>query len=296
MNTFSGYPYLVGYLAAYFAGVGGVWLWQWKRQREKPPVAEKLIRGPGESLRRELDRYDRSLVFHLVGCALLPLLVLTSGLWFVSGLGPAARLGALIGLGVALLGTLYGSGRWLLVLLQRRRDLKQRWFNARTVAEAIEPLRQAGLRVFHDVPALEANPPFTLDHVIVSPAGVYLLKTKTVNRGKARPGLDEHKIVYDGHELIFPWGDDAKPLNEIRDPAVWLDHWLVQLLGRRVPVHPVLVFPGWWVEDQAAQSNVRVTNPLQVAALASRREAVLTAEQIDLVAKHLETRCRDVEA
>jgi hypothetical protein len=296
MNTFSGYPYLVGYLAAYFAGVGGVWLWQWKRQREKPPVAEKLIRGPGESLRRELDRYDRSLVFHLVGCALLPLLVLTSGLWFVAGLSPATRLAALIVLAVVLAATLYGSGRWLLVLLQRRRDLKQRWFNARVVAEAIEPLRQLGLRVFHDVPALEATPPFTLDHIIVGPAGVYLLKTKTVNRGKARAGLDEHKIVYDGHELIFPWGDDAKPLSEIRDPAVWLDHWLVQLLGRRVPVHPVLVFPGWWVEDQAAQSAVRVTNPLQVAALASRREAVLTAEQIELVAKHLESRCRDVDA
>jgi hypothetical protein len=295
VNTFSGYPYLVGYLLVHFAVAGGVWLWQLKRQRERPPVAEKLIRGPAESLRLKLDRFVRTLLFHLFGSALVPLLVLTSGLWLVSGLGEAARLFSLIGLLVVLAGVLYASAWWLLRVLGERRELKQRCFNARTVAEAIEVLRSKEFRVFHDVPALEANPPFTIDHLIVGPSGVFVLKTITQNKGKARPGLDEHKIIFDGQELIFPWGDDARPLGQIREPAAWLDHWLVQLLGRRVPVQPVLVFPGWWVEDQAPQSNIRVTNPLQIAALAARRDTVLTQEQIDLVAKHLENRCRDVE-
>jgi hypothetical protein len=295
MTSFSGYPYLVGYLLVYFAVVSGVWVWQLKRQRERPPVSEKLIRGPAESLRRQLDRLDRTLLLHLTGSALVPLLVLTSGLWLVAGLGEAARLFALIGLLVVLAGVLYGSAWWLLRVLRERRELKQRWFSARAVAEAIEPLRARDFRVFHDVPATEATPPFTIDHLMVGPSGVFVLKTITQNKRKGRPGLDEHKIIFDGHELIFPWGDDARPLGLVREPAAWLDHWLVQLIGRRVPVQPVLVYPGWWVEDQAPQANVRVTNPLQVAALAARRDTVLTQDQIDLIAKHLESRCRDVE-
>lgn len=296
MDTFSGYPYLVGYLLVYFAVVGGVWAWQLKCQRERAPVAEKLIRGPAESLRRQLDRFDRTLLFHLVGSALVPLLVAILGLWFAANASSTARLAIVIGLLVVLAAVLYASARWLIRLLGERRELRQRWFNARAVAEAIEPLRAREYRVFHDVPALEANPPFTIDHLLVGASGVFVLKTMTVNRGKGRPGLDEHKIIFDGQELIFPWGDDAKPLSQIREPAAWLDHWLVQLLGRRVPVQPVLVFPGWWVEDQAPQANIRVANPLQIAALAVRRETVMTPEQVELVAKHLETRCRDVEA
>lgn len=296
MSTFSGYPCLVGYLAAYCAAAAGVWIWQLKRRRDRPPVSEKLIRGPGESERRRLDRLDRLLFLHLAGGALAPLFAATAGLWFVAGLGDGARLFALIGLLVLLAAALYGGGWWLLRIVRERHDLRRRWFAARAVAEAIEPLRARDFRVFHDVPATEAAPPFTIDHLMVGPSGVFVLKTIALDKRKGRPGLDEHKIVFDGHELIFPWADDARPLGLVREPAAWLDHWLVQLLGRRVPVQPVLVYPGWWVEDQAPQASIRVTNPLQVAALAARRDTVLTQEQIDLVAKHLESRCRDVEA
>jgi hypothetical protein len=296
MHAFSGYPYLVGFLAAYFASAAGVWIWQLRRRRERPPVSEKLIRGPGESARRRLDRLDRLLFLHLAGGALVPLLAATAGLWLVSGLGSGTRLFALTGLLVVLAGSLYGSAWWLLRILRERHELRRRWFAARAVAEAIEPLRTREFRVFHDVPATEATPPFVIDHVMVGPSGVFVLKTIALEKRKGRPGLDEHKIVFDGHELIFPWGDDARPLGLVREPAAWLDHWLVQLLGRRVPVQPALVYPGWWVEDQAPQANVRVTNPLQVAALAVRRDTALTAEQVDLVSRHLESRCRDVES
>jgi hypothetical protein len=56
----------------------------------------------------------------------------------------------------------------------------------------------------------------------------------------------------------------------------------------------MLVFPGWWVEEQAV-STVRVVNPNQIGALVLRNPPTLTEEQIEMVTRQLEARCRDVE-
>jgi ABC-type multidrug transport system permease subunit len=100
--NYSGYLYLVGYIVLYFVVVAGIWLWRLNRRQERPPVAEKLLRGPGESLRREIEKFDDRLLFHLVGSALVPLLVMISGLWIIERVPQGARPWALAGLFVVL--------------------------------------------------------------------------------------------------------------------------------------------------------------------------------------------------
>ena len=290
----SGYAYLVGYLLAYFAIVGGIWAWRLNRRQERPPVNEKLIRSPGESLRKKLEKFDDVLLLHLVASALVPLLVMVVGLWVIATLSAKIQLWALIGLLVVLAGVLFLSARWLINILSQRRNHYLGYFGERVVGEVIDGLRAKGYRVFHDVPAIEANPPFNIDHIIVGSTGIFALETKTRRRGTARPGFDDHKIIFDGQQLIYPWGEDFHGLNLARDRALWLETWLVQIIGRRTPVLPMLVFPGWWVEEQAV-STVRVVNPNQIAALVLHNCPTLTEEQIDLVARQLEARCRDVE-
>jgi hypothetical protein len=292
--NYSGYAYLVGYMLVYFAMVGGIWAWRLNRRQERPPVSDKLLRAPGESLRRKIEKFDDKLLFHLVGSALIPLLVMVSGLWIVDQLSPTARAWALVVLVLLLGGVLYVSARWLIKILSQRRDFYLGYYGERVVGEVLDGLRVKGFRVFHNVPASEAEPVFDIDHVVIGSTGIYAIETKTRRRQKGRPGFEEHKIIFDGQQLVYPWGEDFHGLNQARDHAAWLENWGVQLLGRRIPVIPILVFPGWWVEEHAI-SNVRVANPNQIAAIVLKNGPVLTEEQIDSVSRQVETRCRDVE-
>lgn len=292
--NYSGYAYLVGYLLLYFGMVAGIWVWRLNRRQERPPVSEKLLRSPGESLRRKIEVFDDRLLFHLVGTALIPLLVMVSGLWIIDHLSPTAHSWALAGLMVLLAGVLYLSAWWLIKILNQRRDHYLGYFGERVVGETLEELRTKGFRIFHGIPASEANPPFDIDHLVIGPSGIFVVETKTRRRQKGRPGFEEHKIIFDGQQLVYPWGEDFHGLNQARDHALWLETWVVQVLGRRVPVQAILVFPGWWVEEHAV-STVRVANPKQVGSIVLRSGPVLTEDQIENLARHVETRCRDVE-
>lgn len=292
--NYSGYAYLVGYLLLYFAMVAGIWIWRHNRRQEKPPVSDKLLRGPGEALRRSIEKFDDVLLFHLVGSALVPLLVMIVGLWIIDGLSQHARPWALGGLIAVLLGVLYVAAWWLTRILNQRRDHYLGYYGERVVGETLESLQSRGFRIFHGVPASEASPPFDIDHLVIGSSGIFVVETKTRRRRKGRPGFEEHKIIFDGQQLVYPWGEDFHGLNQARDHALWFETWVVQVLGRRVPVQPILVFPGWWVEEHAV-SNVRVANPKQVAAIVLRNGPILTEEQIEALARQVETRCRDVE-
>ena len=292
--NYSGYAYLVGYLLLYFAIVAGIWMWRLNRRQERPPVGEKLLRAPGESLRRRIEAFDDTLLFHLVGSALVPLLVMVSGLWIIEHLSPSSHLWALIGLMVLLAAVLYVSAWWLIKTLNQRRDHYLGYFGERVVGETLEALQAKGFRVFHGVPASEATPPFDIDHLVIGSTGIFVIETKTRRKKKGRPGFEEHKIVFDGQQLVYPWGEDFHGLNQARDHALWLETWVVQVLGRSVPVQPILVFPGWWVEEHAV-STVRVANPKQIAAIVLRNGPVITDEQIELLSRQIEARCRDVE-
>jgi hypothetical protein len=294
MNT-SGLIYLIGYVLVYFVVVVGIWKWRISRRQERPPVPEKLVRAPGETLRQKLERFDDTLLLHLVASALVPLLAMVFGLMGITRLPENAQFWALLGLLLLIGAALFFSARWLMLILEKRRNHYLGYFGERVVGETLDALRAKGFRIFHDVPALEATPPFNLDHIIVGPTGVFAVETKTRRKGKARPNFEEHKIVFDGQQLVYPWGEDFHGLNEARDRALWLDQWLAQILGKRVPVQPILTFPGWWVEEHAV-GTVRVTNPKQIAAIVLRPGAPsLTDEQIETLSRQLEGRCRDVE-
>lgn len=288
------YAYLVAYILIYFGVVGGIWVWRVKRRNERTPVVDKLLRTAGESHRRKLSAFDDLLLLHLTGTALVPLLLMVLGLWIISGVsGPYQTLGLIILLVLLAVG-LYFAAQWLIKILDQRYDYRIGYFGEREVGEIVDGLRLKGFQVFHNVPASEVQPIFHLDHVVVGATGVFAIQTKSRTRGTPRPGFAEHKIIFDGQKLVYPWGDDFQGLELARDRAVWLESWLAQILGRQVPVQPILVFPGWWVEEHAI-NTVRVLNPKQIPAVVNRNTPMLTEEQVETVTRQLEARCRDVD-
>jgi hypothetical protein len=290
--------FLIGYFVLFFAFIGGLLAWRRHTRSDRKPFPDdlRLLRAPGESALRTLTHLNDRLFHLFIGAFAIPVVISGVLLAITTQLEPGWQP---LGLGltlVALLVSLFCVARIIAGTFEETRNRDLGYFGERIVGEALDPLKAQGFRVFHDVPAGDDSHPFNLDHVVVGPTGVFAIETKTrrKRRGASRPGYAEHEIIYDGQVLAYPWGEDTHGLAQTLRQAAWLRAWLHDLLGAEIPVHPILTFPGWMVISRAPGA-VTVLNPKQLpAALTQRGPANLTATQIDLIARQLEARCRDV--
>ncbi len=84
-------------------------------------------------------------------------------------------------------------------------------------------------------------------------------------------------------------------INQALRNAKWLQQWLEKTTAEKLGVVPVLALPGWYVEANA-KSTLRVCNPSWLPEMLTANGATLLGEkQIEICARHLEQRCRDVE-
>jgi hypothetical protein len=279
------------YLAVYAVCLVALWFLRTNRRNERPPATPMLLRGPGESLRWRLQRLDDALLLHAFGAAFLPMGVFVGGLMLALSTTGKERDGIMFAAFGLFLVTLYVCGRWMLEKFTLRRDCHLGLLGEKIVAEALAPLASDGCRIFHDVPAGA----FNLDHIIVAPTGVFAVETKTRRAGRAQAGRRPDEIVFDGAQLIFPWGEDTHGIEQARQRAAWLSTWLRDTAGEPTLPVPVLTFPGWNVTTTAAGADVAVVSPSAIPGLVRNRPGLLNDLQIDHIARQLENRCRDVE-
>ena len=165
--------------------------------------------------------------------------------------------------------------------LPRLRDIRLGIEGERAVGQFLERLREQGYHVFHDVLAEG----FNVDHVLIGPAGVLTIETKTRSkpvRGDARIAFDGKRLTIAGHE------PDRNPLVQALAQAGWLKSLLAESTGRRFDVQPVVVFPGWYVEaSPGAHRPVWVMEPKGLPAFLAREPVRLSAEDVKLAAFHL---------
>ena len=284
---------------AYFVGfmviIGSLYGWHVWRRKERPPEKFKLLRGPGETLRRRVQKADEDLSLYIFTGAFAPLIV-AWGLLVIAARLPKALV--LPGAGVALLmfgAALIAAGVLLFRFLHRRRNDFLGYLGERLVAEYLQPLFAEGYRIFHDVPAEGRQRNFNLDHVVVGPTGIVIVETKTCRKKKGREGSEEHVVIYDGKSLIWPWGEYSYGINQAQAQMDWLREWIDKRIGMRVQTKAILAIPGWYVKERAIGA-VRVTNQKLLANIITQwKPQPLTFEQIDLISRQLDDLCRDVE-
>ena len=284
--------YVVVYCAFLFAGIAFL---RWRRKTKWPfKESDKLLRGPGEELRRKIAQLDESFVLEYAGSIIAALVC-----WPLFGL--IAKLVGLKGWNAAAL----VIGGLLLVaaisawrctrLWKKRADYYLGWFGERLVAEKLRPLQLQGYRVFHDIPCEPGKKAFNIDHVVVGPTGVTVVDVKTRRKGNARPGFKDHEVSFDCSKLVWPWGEDRHGIQQALNEADWLAKWLFERTGLKLPVKALLTLPGWYVRESPS-SLLRVVNPdFLTSAISGRGETVLQPREIDLIARQLDQRCRDVE-
>lgn len=289
---------MVGVVAVYVCAVlGTLYFARWKRKTRWPFKEEdKLLRGPGEQLRRRIAELDESFLFEFMAGFLGPFVAI--GIAF--SVGKAFKWtpeGVLITAFSAGLAAIALSAWRILRLWQERANYYLGWFGERVVGEQLQLATMHGWRVFHDLPFKNDGAAFNIDHALVGPGGVFVVETKTRRKGNARPGFDDNKVYFDGRDLVWPWGEDNHGLEQAERNALWLTNWIRTEIGERVHVSPILALPGWWLDKKPTRESrlCAVVNPKWLPAMLAKQPAILSPKQIDLIALRLEARCRDVE-
>lgn len=249
----------------------------------KSPIKANPLRQPGQSVREQ----QNDLLFD----KLAPIATIIFVLWFVAALewawlSSGLRPDPLFWTVFAALITIYGMARaW--PLIRRLRYLALGYRGERVVGEFLDRFRILGYRVYHDVPGEGGN----IDHVIISTRGIYTIETKT----RSKPAKGQCKVRYDGEAVSLNGGKpDPAPVIQARAQAGQLRRLLRELTGSRLPVRPLVVYPGWFIEqsDAARASDVWVLSPKGLYKWIEREPATITPEAVRDAARHLAAHIR----
>jgi hypothetical protein len=252
----------------------------------RSPLTQGLLRPAGHAIRESIDNLTSDLMGWVMGSMVAPLL-LGGVLAGMIGSNRPISVATLVIYGVACVAVVafccYKAVRCLRELIRMRLGLDGELASG----QELDQLMRSGAAVFHDLPAEG----FNIDHVLVCPAGVYAVETKT-RRKPDLPGRASAMVSFDGSRLNFLDWQETTVLAQSRRQATWLARELGKALAREIPVTPVISLPGWFVEKEGA-SEVWVLNPKNFKFLL-QRAPVLSAAEVEQIAYQVERMCRDV--
>lgn len=253
------FPLLLSLLLPLLLTAAVVFVLKLLRERgdRRSPLTEKLHYGPGEQLRKRLEKVDETIsealtIMVLVGPLMLCSWALSQVDWTKASFGINGWIFAIVFVIV-----LAWTMRKLVQQSGERRRLREGLAAELMTAQLLMPLASKGCQVLHDIP----TGGFNLDHVVIGTHAVYMVETKS--RMKPGKGKQNAHVGYDGKRLNFPDHATSKPLEQARYEARWLTKYLREALGESVPVFPVVALPGWYVDLQrgARDGDVTVVNP-----------------------------------
>ena len=257
-----------------------------KKPTKQSPLKDRPLRNPGQSLDEEIERQfdDEAMPYFVVS---LGTLILAGMEWwrFVHPSPPKPWMYTIFA------AIVIGYSTFRMVKAVRRvRAMKLGRDGEKVVGQFLEDLRAKGAMVFHDIPANG----FNVDHIVISPKGIYVIETKTYSKPKGR----EATVRYDGVKLTVNGKvPDRDPVKQVQAITTWVKTLLAESTGKAFAVKPVVVFPGWYVETvhTAAHDKVWVLNPKGLPSFIQNDRGELAPEDVNLAAYHLSRYIRSVD-
>jgi hypothetical protein len=244
---------------------------------KRSPLKDKPPRNPGQSLDEQIR--DETYNFITGPAFLASFAILVAALeWFRYFRPHAPSPYLFTGLAIVVSGfaayQIY-HGWFRLHALRLGRD------GEKEVGQTLESLRSQGFEVFHDI----VGDGFNLDHVLIGPAGVFVIETKTISKPVKRKAIVR---VNDEAVLVDDRLPDRNPLKQVKAQADWLREHLAKSTGCKFRVRNVILYPGWWVEDaRFDKKNCWVLNPKMLSANLDREPRQLASGDIHLASYHL---------
>jgi len=242
---------------------------------KKSPLTGKPLRNPGQSLDESIDKILNEEALNYILASIF-LIVFAAMEWFrwYRNLPYSPWVYSIM----ALLVTIFSIFK-LIKIKKKLVRLKLGRDGERAVGQYLELLRENGCKIFHDM----VGENFNIDHVIISTHGIFIVETKTYSK----PIRQQATIKYDGRSITI---DGYQPKQDIlmqaRAEANWLKSMLKESSGRDVQIKPVIVFPGWNVDNASAGFNpdVWVLNPKALSKFIPKSQMSLSKEDVALFA------------
>ena len=244
----------------------------------RSPLPYKPLRLPGESVEKQIqkvieDKIDANLVGFVTAFGLM------SYAWFTYffKIPPltSAVITSLFALGV----TVYTVFK-IKAARAELKQLRQGRDGERIVAEQLDALKEQGFHVIHDL----TGDGFNIDHVVVSPKGIFTVETKTYSK----PKKGNAKIIYDGETVtVGSFTPERDPIAQAKHQAGWLRRHLKESTGQDFPVRPVVVYPGWYVQQTVKHPKVWVLEPKALPSFIKHESVTLEKADVHLVSSRL---------
>jgi len=256
--------------------------WYAKKKRIRCASSEKLLRPAGYTLSCQLNDLWINLLTWLMGIVCASILSSTYAATLPNPIFTIFFLALTSGILVVL----------ALRTFSEIENVRQGLHGEQIMGEYLQNLIAQGYKVFHDIPG---DGKWNVDHVVVGPAGVFVIETKTKSKKPSRTKQPEHEVIVDGQTLRFPYYTDKKALEQARMNAVWVGKWLSKATGEPVTAQAIVALPGWMVKQTAPAKDVWVMNVKGVPKNITSCSKRLSESAIGKIAYQLDQRCRDVQ-
>ncbi len=260
--------------------LGNSFRWRSEPSVSRLPGREKLLRSPGESMRRNLEQLNEYLIYSVALFLLVPLLFAWKS--NLTNLWPLTFL-----LGLMVLSAMPG-----IYVLRLYRDYAFGLRAERAVGEELNQLMLDGCHVFHDYPT---SLDWHIKHIVVAPSGVYAIETEFSAKRGVHKGNSDSAVIFDGSVLKFPHDTRVEPIEAARLSAEILRKELSDTPGELQEVKSILSVPGWQIVRRG-DSDVQVLNPKEIwRTIVTTAPAKLSEIEIQRIAYRIQQKCRDVE-
>lgn len=224
-------------------------------ERMSPIANDPPLNLPGESLRRERETLvDEQLLPWFVITLLAVIVAVFEWIRWALRIDPSPWLMTFVALGFV---AYFFLRIWPARLAQVRR-LTRGEEGERFVAEKLRWLAKDGYRIFDD---LEFDG-FNIDHVLIGPAGVFVVETKVRCAEASKPKC--RVAVVSGRVLVNGRHPERDPVSQVRRNAKDIRLLLERACDYRGPVRAIIAFPGIWVEEGEGIPDVMVVNAKQI--------------------------------
>jgi hypothetical protein len=210
-----------------------------RTDKTRSSITKAPLPDPGESLRKQTQGWFYETVIPWFAVAVFSCLF-AIGEWIRWAIGPPLQPVMM----TLIAATIVAIAAWRILravrlLQQQNEGLKGERFIGQFLQAELLPRNYF---VIHDIRVGDAN----IDHAVIGPRGIFSVEVKT----RSKPVRGETRIAYDGQSiLVNGWPPDRDPVNQALAQAKNLREILDDQTGCKVAVRPVVLYPGWYVDE-----------------------------------------------
>jgi len=246
------------------------------KQKKKSPIKTRQLREPGQWLREQLqDMLEDKVIAYMVPVTLVILLAMLEWLRMFFNATPSLTTSVILSISAIIASCWYAC--YVYKNWHQYRNMQLGMEGELSVGQYLEETLAAhNYHILHDI---QCNG-FNIDHVVIGLTGIFCVETKAISKPvnkDARVRFDGEKVTIDG------FTPDRDPIKQVKSSAYWLHDCIKSFTGKSFFVHPIVVFPGWFVEKMSPNVEVWVLNEKVVPTFIQNAGNKISPDDVSLI-------------